>query len=83
MIYLVRIRVDWHNCDADDNTYAYKDKDKAIKRLQRESSDFLRYIKSIDREIIEECTRVYDESICYATESDDYAYMWIEKVRLN
>lgn len=81
-IYIVRVSIDWHNTDPTDTTIAFEDKNDAYGELVKQYNKFKGAMAKNGRDIaydggiVEDAWRVF-------TESDDYAYGWIEKIALH
>ena len=80
-IYIVRVSIDWHNTDPTDITIAFEDRNDAYTELVKQYNKFKREIAgkrdiAYDGGIVEDAWRVFSES-------EDYAYGWIEKIALH
>lgn len=80
-IYIVRVSIDWHNRDTQDLTFAYDDKEKAVKRMKRETAEIKSALKRQEREIVWE----EGSADSYSAESsaEDFVNLWVEKVELH
>ena len=76
-IWIVRERMDWHNCDADDYTFAYATEELAKKGLIEQYEETKRFLA--DEEEIERET-LTSNSGSIITESDDYYNIWVEEI---
>lgn len=80
-IYIVRVSIDWHNTDPTDITIAFEDKNDAHTEFVKQYNKFKGMMERQGRDIahdwiVEGAWRVF-------TNSDDYAYGWIEKIALH
>ena len=77
-IWIVRERMDWHNCDADDYTFAYATEELAKKGLIELYEETKRFLADEEEEIERETLTSNSGSII--TESDDYYNIWVEEI---
>lgn len=77
-IWVVRERMEWHNCDADDDTTAYATEEMAKKALIEKYEETKRYLADEEEEIERETLTSNSGSII--TESDDYYNIWVEEI---
>lgn len=81
-IYIVRVSIDWHNTDPTDATIAFEDKTDAYLELVKQYNKFKGMMErqwrdiAYDGGVVEDAWKVF-------TNSDDYAYGWIEKIALH
>lgn len=81
-IYLVRVSIDWHNKDTEDNTIAYVDENAALKQMKREVAKVKAEI--VDRQEREiEWERENDRVYTAESSANDYISVWVEKVELH
>ena len=81
-IFIVRVSIDWHNTDPTDITIAFESQEDAYTEMVKQYSKIKGMIERQGREI------AYDGGITESgwrvfTESDDYAYGWVEKIALH
>ena len=69
-VFLVNVRVDWHNSDADDFTVVYENEEDAKKRFQKEIKNFKNLCKREEKEI--EYERTEGNWCGIANECEDY-----------
>ena len=76
-IWIVRERMEWHNCDADDDTTAYATEEMAKKALIEKYEETKRYLA--DEEEID-YERLSSDSGRIFTEREDYYFIWTEEI---
>ena len=79
-IFIVRVRVDWHNTDPDDYTLAFINEEDAYVALEKEWKKFKNTMRKWDRDIIEESVK--KESISAITGPEDYYSSWVEVIKV-
>jgi hypothetical protein len=77
-IWIVRERMEWHNCDADDDTTAYATEEMAKKALIEKYEETKRYLADEEEEIDYE--RLTSDSGRIFTEREDYYFIWTEEI---
>ena len=77
-IWIVRERMEWHNCNADDDTFAYATEELAKKGLIELYEETKRFLADEEEEIERETLTSNSGSII--TESDDYYNIWVEEI---
>lgn len=77
-IYIVRERMEWHNCDADDDTFAYATEEMAKKAMIEKYEETKRYLADNEQEI--EYERLTADSGRIFAEREDYYFIWVEEI---
>ena len=77
-IWIVRERMEWHNCDADDDTTAYATEEMAKKALIEKYEETKRYLADHEEEI--ESETLTSDSGRIITEREDYYFIWVEEI---
>ena len=77
-IWIVRERMEWHNCDADDDTFAYATEEMAKKALIEKYEETKRYLADYEEEI--ESETFTSDSGRIITEREDYYFIWVEEI---
>ena len=79
-IWIVRERMEWHNCDVDDNTFAYATEEMAKKALSEIYDETKRYLEDNEGEIESETITFTSGRII--TESDVCYNIWVEEIEM-
>lgn len=79
-IYIVRERLEWHNCDADECTTAYDTEIAANKGLIKKYEDTMRWLENNKYEFIDSMTECKLDSGRIVTDREDYYNCWIEEI---
>ena len=79
-IWIVRERMEWHNCDADDDTIAYATEEMAKKALIEKYEETKRYLADHEEEI--ESETLTSDSGRIITEREDYYFIWVEEINM-
>ena len=79
-IYIVRERLEWHNCDADECTTAYDTEIAAKKGLIKKYEDTMRWLQNNEYEFIDSMTEYRVDSGSIVTDREDYYHCWIEEI---
>ena len=78
-IWIVRERMDWHHCDADDYTFAYATEEMAKKALIEKYGETKSCLAEVDEEEIES-ENLTSDSGRIITASEDYYSIWVEEI---
>ncbi len=79
-IWIVRERLDWHNCDPYDNTIAYSTKELAEVGLIERIEDVKKYFRENEYELFDDMTKIESDYARMTTERDDWYSCWIEEI---
>lgn len=79
-IWILRERMDWHNCDADDCTTAYHSEIAAKRALIETIEETQRLLEANGYELVDGMTKYEVDRGRIVTTSDDYYNCWIEEI---
>lgn len=79
-IWIVRERLDWHNCDPYDATIAYSTKELAEAGLIERIEDVKKYFRENDYELFDDMTKIESDYGRMTTKRDDWYSCWIEEI---
>ena len=79
-VWIVRERLDWHNCDPYDVTIAYSTKELAEAGLIERIEDVKKYFRENDYELFDDMTKIESDYGRMVTERDDWYCCWIEEI---
>lgn len=79
-IFIVRQKMDWHNCDPEDGTMAFRNVEDAKQCMNKVFNEMKSSLKKRDRDF-------YDEKLAVdygyiVTTADDYYNCWVEEICL-
>jgi hypothetical protein len=79
-IWIVRERMEWHNTDPSDDTFAYATEEMAKKALIEKYDETKRYLA--DNEIEIDYERFTPETGRIFTDREDYYFIWVEQIEM-
>ena len=80
-LWILRQRIEWHNCDPYDETMAFATKDMAKTAMTKEFNALKRRFKKSGYEFIDEEEKIGGECCRFLTCAEDWYLSWIEEIK--
>jgi hypothetical protein len=79
-IWIVRERLDWHNCDPYDNTTAFATRELAEAGFMKSIEGINCWFRENDYELFDDMTKIETDFCRMVTTRDDWYCCWIEEI---
>lgn len=81
-IFIVRERLDWHNCDPHDETTAYATRELAEAGLAKKVEEVMHFFQEEELELYDDMTKIESDYARMTTERDDWYSCWIDEIEM-